>query len=122
MFILAWPREGGVAKCCEAYTLSLSVAVAVWSGVNVAGVSLQELNPAMGTDKDSENWKQVHKQVVDRYGELKNNVDACNDGDGFFACYISFPSQPSCIQNDSLNHCSTDLKNLFSCTWLSIFY
>uniref|UniRef100_A0A2K6MED6 L-lactate dehydrogenase n=1 Tax=Rhinopithecus bieti TaxID=61621 RepID=A0A2K6MED6_RHIBE len=26
--------------------------VAVWSGVNVAGVSLQELNPEMGTDND----------------------------------------------------------------------
>ncbi|XP_037593018.1 L-lactate dehydrogenase B chain-like [Cebus imitator] len=31
--------------------------VAAWSGVNVAGVSLQELNPEMGTDNDSENWK-----------------------------------------------------------------
>ncbi|NXU46085.1 LDHB dehydrogenase, partial [Drymodes brunneopygia] len=38
--------------------------VAVWSGVNVAGVSLQELHPAMGSDKDPENWKEVHKQVV----------------------------------------------------------
>ncbi|KAF4802503.1 Glycogen [starch] synthase, liver [Turdus rufiventris] len=38
--------------------------VAVWSGVNVAGVSLQELNPDMGTDKDPENWKEIHKQVV----------------------------------------------------------
>lgn len=41
-------------------------AVAVWSGVNVAGVSLQELNPEMGTDNDSENWKEVHKMVVER--------------------------------------------------------
>ena len=40
--------------------------VAVWSGVNVAGVSLQELNPEMGTDDDSENWKEVHKMVVER--------------------------------------------------------
>lgn len=40
--------------------------MAVWSGVNVAGVSLQELNPAMGTDKDSEKWKDVHKEVVER--------------------------------------------------------
>ncbi|KAL8222325.1 UNVERIFIED_CONTAM: hypothetical protein K2H54_075506, partial [Gekko kuhli] len=38
--------------------------VPVWSGVNVAGVSLQELNPAMGTEQDPENWKEVHKQVV----------------------------------------------------------
>nr|XP_009939293.1 PREDICTED: L-lactate dehydrogenase B chain isoform X2 [Opisthocomus hoazin] len=44
--------------------------VAVWSGVNVAGVSLQELNSAMGTDKDSENWKDVHKQVVESAYEV----------------------------------------------------
>jgi L-lactate dehydrogenase len=44
----------------------LFLSVAVWSGVNVAGVSLQELNPEMGTDNDSENWKEVHKMVVDR--------------------------------------------------------
>ncbi|XP_043083206.1 L-lactate dehydrogenase B-B chain-like [Puntigrus tetrazona] len=40
--------------------------VPVWSGVNVAGVSLQGLNPDMGTDKDKEDWKSVHKMVVDR--------------------------------------------------------
>uniref|UniRef100_A0AAQ4QJR3 L-lactate dehydrogenase n=1 Tax=Gasterosteus aculeatus aculeatus TaxID=481459 RepID=A0AAQ4QJR3_GASAC len=39
--------------------------VPVWSGVNVAGVSLQGLNPQMGTEGDSENWKAVHKEVVD---------------------------------------------------------
>ncbi|KAK1341323.1 hypothetical protein QTO34_017727 [Cnephaeus nilssonii] len=44
--------------------------VAVWSGVNVAGVSLQELNPAMGTDNDSENWKEVHKMVVESAYEV----------------------------------------------------
>ncbi|XP_009877975.1 PREDICTED: L-lactate dehydrogenase B chain isoform X2 [Charadrius vociferus] len=44
--------------------------VAVWSGVNVAGVPLQELNPAMGTDKDGENWKDVHKQVVESAYEV----------------------------------------------------
>ncbi|CAK6960038.1 L-lactate dehydrogenase A chain [Scomber scombrus] len=38
--------------------------VPVWSGVNVAGVSLQALNPKMGTDGDAEKWKDVHKQVV----------------------------------------------------------
>uniref|UniRef100_A0A8C7ENL7 L-lactate dehydrogenase n=1 Tax=Neovison vison TaxID=452646 RepID=A0A8C7ENL7_NEOVI len=32
--------------------------VAVWSGVNMVDISLQELNPEMGTD-DSENWKEV---------------------------------------------------------------
>ncbi|KAJ8964833.1 hypothetical protein NQ314_004596 [Rhamnusium bicolor] len=38
--------------------------VAVWSGVNVAGVNLRELNPAIGTDKDPENWKQIHQDVI----------------------------------------------------------
>ncbi len=40
--------------------------VPVWSGVNVAGVSLQGLNPDMGTDKDKEDWRSVHRMVVDR--------------------------------------------------------
>ncbi|XP_032267040.1 L-lactate dehydrogenase B chain-like isoform X2 [Phoca vitulina] len=44
--------------------------VAVWSGVNVAGVSLQELNPEMGTDNDSKNWKEVHKMVVESAYEV----------------------------------------------------
>ncbi|XP_023574703.1 L-lactate dehydrogenase B chain [Octodon degus] len=44
--------------------------VAVWSGVNVAGVSLQDLNPEMGTDNDSENWKEVHKMVVESAYEV----------------------------------------------------
>ncbi|XP_074086255.1 L-lactate dehydrogenase A chain isoform X1 [Macrotis lagotis] len=44
--------------------------VPVWSGVNVAGVSLKNLHPALGTDSDSENWKQVHKQVVDSAYEV----------------------------------------------------
>ncbi|CAB1313307.1 unnamed protein product [Coregonus sp. 'balchen'] len=39
--------------------------VPVWSGVNVAGVSLKGLNPDMGTDADKEDWKHVHKMVVD---------------------------------------------------------
>lgn len=69
--------EGGVAKCCG-NLCPLSVTVAVWSGVNVAGVSLQELNPAMGSDKDGENWKDLHKQVVERYNDLRNKVDICD--------------------------------------------
>ena len=40
--------------------------VPVWSGVNVAGVSLKNLNPELGSDADKEQWKEVHKQVVDR--------------------------------------------------------
>nr|XP_012419424.1 PREDICTED: L-lactate dehydrogenase B chain-like [Odobenus rosmarus divergens]XP_012419425.1 PREDICTED: L-lactate dehydrogenase B chain-like [Odobenus rosmarus divergens] len=44
--------------------------MAVWSGVNVAGVSLQELNPEMGTDNNSENWKEVHKMAVESAYEV----------------------------------------------------
>ncbi|XP_061628935.1 L-lactate dehydrogenase A chain [Phyllopteryx taeniolatus] len=39
--------------------------VPVWSGVNVAGVSLQGFNPKMGSEGDGEDWKGVHKMVVD---------------------------------------------------------
>uniref|UniRef100_A0A2K6T0B5 L-lactate dehydrogenase B chain n=1 Tax=Saimiri boliviensis boliviensis TaxID=39432 RepID=A0A2K6T0B5_SAIBB len=42
--------------------------VTVWNGVNVAGVSLQELNPEKGTDNDSENWKEVSYEVIKRKG------------------------------------------------------
>ncbi|EMP24429.1 L-lactate dehydrogenase A chain [Chelonia mydas] len=44
--------------------------VPVWSGVNVAGVSLKALHPDLGTDKDKEHWKEVHKQVVDSAYEV----------------------------------------------------
>ncbi|XP_077565634.1 L-lactate dehydrogenase B chain [Stigmatopora nigra] len=39
--------------------------VPVWSGANVAGVNLQQLNPEIGTDGDKEQWKATHKAVVD---------------------------------------------------------
>lgn len=39
--------------------------VAVWSGVNIAGVSPQELNLEMGTDNESENWKEVCNMVAE---------------------------------------------------------
>ncbi|XP_006865866.1 PREDICTED: L-lactate dehydrogenase A chain [Chrysochloris asiatica] len=44
--------------------------VPVWSGVNVAGVSLKNLHPDLGTDADKEQWKEVHKQVVDSAYEV----------------------------------------------------
>lgn len=51
----------------------------------MAGVSLQELNPAMGTDKDPENWKEIHKQVVARYDDLRDIVDGCHADNSLFA-------------------------------------
>uniref|UniRef100_A0A8C8TG46 L-lactate dehydrogenase n=1 Tax=Peromyscus maniculatus bairdii TaxID=230844 RepID=A0A8C8TG46_PERMB len=44
--------------------------VPVWSGVNVAGVSLKNLNPELGSNADKEQWKEVHKQVVDSVYEV----------------------------------------------------
>ncbi|KAF7470473.1 Hypothetical predicted protein [Marmota monax] len=46
------------------------LSVPVWSGVNVAGVSLKNLLPDLGTDADKEHWKEVHKQVVDSAHEV----------------------------------------------------
>lgn len=42
----------------------------LWSGVNVAGVSLKNLNPELGTDTDKKQWKKVHKQVADSTYEV----------------------------------------------------
>ncbi|XP_054012743.1 L-lactate dehydrogenase-like isoform X1 [Hylaeus anthracinus] len=44
--------------------------VPVWSGVNVAGVRLRDLNEHVGTDKDEEQWGCVHKQVVESAYEV----------------------------------------------------
>jgi len=39
--------------------------VAVWSGVNVAGVSLSNINPEIGESDDVEHWeKDIHQKVV----------------------------------------------------------
>jgi len=44
--------------------------VPVWSGVNVAGVRLREINPHVGDDTDPENWNDLHKQVVNSAYEV----------------------------------------------------
>ncbi|XP_045400585.1 L-lactate dehydrogenase A-like 6B [Lemur catta] len=38
--------------------------VPVWSGVNIAGVPLKDLNADIGTDEDPEQWGNVHKEVI----------------------------------------------------------
>jgi hypothetical protein len=48
------------------FTLLLIFLVPVWSGVNVAGVRLREINPNIGTENDPENWSQLHQEVVQR--------------------------------------------------------
>lgn len=44
--------------------------VPVWSGVNVAGVRLRELNPQVGTDSDPEKWCDLHSEVVNSAYEV----------------------------------------------------
>lgn len=44
--------------------------VPVWSGVNVAGVRLRELNPQVGTDDDPEKWNELHSEVVNSAYEV----------------------------------------------------
>ncbi|KZS10559.1 L-lactate dehydrogenase isoform X1 [Daphnia magna] len=44
--------------------------VPVWSGVDVAGVRLRDLNPDAGMESDTENWNDIHKQVVQSAYEI----------------------------------------------------
>ncbi|KRZ29423.1 L-lactate dehydrogenase A-like 6B, partial [Trichinella pseudospiralis] len=43
----------------------LLLSVAVWSGVNIAGIPLKQLNPKIGDDDDPEEWKTLHKKVIE---------------------------------------------------------
>uniref|UniRef100_A0A7N4PSX8 L-lactate dehydrogenase n=1 Tax=Sarcophilus harrisii TaxID=9305 RepID=A0A7N4PSX8_SARHA len=65
-------RLGVHSSSCHGWVLGEhgDSSVPVWSGVNVAGVSLKNLYPALGTDSDAENWKEVHKQVVESAYEV----------------------------------------------------
>jgi len=44
--------------------------VPVWSGVNIAGVRLRDLNPAIGTPNDPDHYDQMHKEVVNSAYEI----------------------------------------------------
>lgn len=44
----------------------------VWSGVNIASVSLKALHPQLRTDEDKECWKEVHKHAADNACEVVN--------------------------------------------------
>lgn len=46
------------------FTCNFMSTVPVWSGVNIAGVRLSDLNPKIGSDSDPENWKETHEAVV----------------------------------------------------------
>ncbi|KAM9658320.1 L-lactate dehydrogenase A-like 6B [Trichechus inunguis] len=59
-------RLGIHSESCHGWILGEhgDSSVPVWSGVNVAGVSLKNLNSDLGTDKDHEQWNNVHKEVI----------------------------------------------------------
>lgn len=40
--------------------------VAVWSSVNVAGTRLADIESNIGKPDDTENWEQIHRDVVSR--------------------------------------------------------
>lgn len=44
--------------------------VPVWSGVNVAGTRLRDINPTAGLENDRENWTEIHKEVIKAGGEV----------------------------------------------------
>lgn len=44
--------------------------VPLWSGVNIAGVRLSELNPKIGGSDDPEKWSDLHRDVVNSAYEV----------------------------------------------------
>ncbi|XP_068930107.1 L-lactate dehydrogenase A chain-like [Petaurus breviceps papuanus] len=65
-------RLGVHSSSCHGWVLGEhgDSSVPLWSGVNLASVSLNNVNPQIGTDADPENWKDVHKQVVENAYEV----------------------------------------------------
>ncbi|KAJ0183673.1 hypothetical protein K1T71_000096 [Dendrolimus kikuchii] len=59
-------KLGIATTSCHGYIIGEhgDSSVPVWSGVNIAGVRLSDLNPKIGTEMDPENWKQTHEMVV----------------------------------------------------------
>ncbi|XP_063784526.1 L-lactate dehydrogenase B chain [Pseudophryne corroboree] len=97
---------------CHGYVLGEhgDSSVAVWSGVNVAGVALQSLNTAIGTPEDKENWQEVHKQVVDSAYEVIRLKGYTNWAIGMSVAELS----ESITKNLSRVHpVSTMVKNLY---------
>ncbi|XP_037977546.2 L-lactate dehydrogenase isoform X1 [Plutella xylostella] len=59
-------KLGIAATSCHGYIIGEhgDSSVPVWSGVNIAGVRLSDLNPKIGTEEDPEDWQQIHQSVV----------------------------------------------------------
>lgn len=65
-------RLGVASTSCHGWIIGEhgDSSVPVWSGVNIAGVNLRDINPNIGTEDDSEKWSDVHRQVVDSAYEI----------------------------------------------------
>ncbi|XP_005065968.1 L-lactate dehydrogenase A-like 6A [Mesocricetus auratus] len=59
-------RLGIHSESCHGWVLGEhgDSSVPVWSGVNIAGMPLKEVNSAIGTSRDPEQWGNVHKEVI----------------------------------------------------------
>lgn len=44
--------------------------VAVWSGLSIGGVRLQDLNPKIGQKDDPEEWHKIHSQIIESAYEI----------------------------------------------------
>ncbi|KAG8438825.1 hypothetical protein GDO86_005135 [Hymenochirus boettgeri] len=100
------------ASSCHGYVLGEhgDSSVPVWSGVNVAGVGLQCLDPAIGTEKDTEGWKDVHKKVVDSAYEVIKLKGYTNWAIGFSVAELA----ESIVKNLSRVHpVSTMVKGMY---------
>lgn len=42
----------------------------MWSLVSVGGTRIKDLNPKVGEDNDPENYKDMHRQVIEGAGEV----------------------------------------------------
>ncbi|CAD7083457.1 unnamed protein product [Hermetia illucens] len=65
-------RLGVAPTSCHGWIIGEhgDTSVPVWSGVNIAGVRLREINPTVGTSEDPEKWNELHKQVVNSAYEV----------------------------------------------------
>ncbi len=52
--------------------------VPVWSGVNVGGVNLVNLNPKLGQEDDPEKWNEIHTKIVKSAYEIIENKGYTN--------------------------------------------
>jgi len=60
-------KLGVSASSCHGYIIGEhgDSSVALWSAVNVGGINLTDINPDIGTDKDTEKYYEIHKQVIE---------------------------------------------------------